>query len=123
MSLRGNLFLCNKNLVADGAVLALGLAGFGAGGFNCRVDDLGVSRCGNLFCFGRMADRAGKGLYALVFAGRFGRDLALVPAVFLCRNNLTVFDLLIAVRAVGIAGISGLGASGVFRVADLGVLM
>ena len=82
-----------------------------------------VSLRGNLFCFGRIADRAGKGLYALVFAGRFGRDLALVPAVFLCRNNLTVADLLIAVLAVGIAGISGLGASGGFRVADLGVLM
>ena len=38
-------------------------------------------------------------------------------------TNLTVADLLIAVLAVGIAGISGLGASGGFRVADLGVLV
>ena len=123
MSLRGNLFLCNKNLVADGAVLALGLAGFGAGGFNCRVDDLGVSRCGNLFCFGRMADRAGKGLYALVFAGRFGRDLALVPAVSLRGNNLTVADLLMAVRAVGVAGIAGHGAGCFLGITKFCVLM
>ena len=120
---RGNHCLCHENLIADGAMLALGLAGFGAGGVDCRVGDHGVSRCGNLFCFGLVADRAGKGLYALVFAGRFGRDLALVPAVSLCRNNLTVADLLIAVLAVGIAGIAILGASGGFRVTDLGVLM
>ena len=48
MSLRGNLFLSNKNLVADGAVLAFRLAGLGTGGLNRRVDDLGVSLRGNL---------------------------------------------------------------------------
>ena len=41
-------------------MLALGLAGFGAGGFNCRVDDLGMSRCGNFLHAGESlaADRA-----------------------------------------------------------------
>ena len=41
---RGNHFLCNKNLIADGAVLAFGLAGLGAGCLNGSINDLGVSR-------------------------------------------------------------------------------
>ena len=48
MSLRGNLCLCHENLIADRAVLALGLTGFCAGGGDCLVDDLGVSLRGNL---------------------------------------------------------------------------
>ena len=48
MSLRGNLCLCHENLIANGAVLALGLTWLGAGGGDCRVDDLGVSLRGNL---------------------------------------------------------------------------
>ena len=84
VSIRGNLSLRNDDCVADRAMFAFGLAGFGAGGFHCRVDDLGVSLGGNR--------RAG--------------------AYFLA-----------AILAVGIAGIAILGASGVFRVADLGVLM
>ena len=48
MSLRGKLLLRNDDLVADGAVLALGLTGFCAGGGDCRVDDLGVPLRGNL---------------------------------------------------------------------------
>ena len=48
MSLRGNLCLCHENLIANGAVLALGLAWLGAGGGDCRVDDLGVPLRGNL---------------------------------------------------------------------------
>ena len=122
MPLGRDNFLCNKNLIADGAVLARGLAGFGAGGFNCRVDDLGVSRCGNLFCFGRMADRAGKGLYALVFAGRCGRNHALVPAVSLRGNLCLCHENLIANRAMFAFGLAGCGAGGVdCRVDDLGV--
>ena len=49
VSLRGNLCLCHENLIADRAVLAFGLAGFGAGGGDCLVDDLGVSLRGNHF--------------------------------------------------------------------------
>ena len=164
--LRGNLFLCNKNLVADGAVLALCLAGFGAGGGDCRVDDLSVSLGRNdLLCNDDLiADRA---VLALGLAGRgagggdcrvddlgvslrvnhflSNKNLVADRAVFAfgqsgfragggdcrvgdlgvsrCRNRLTVADLLIAVLAVGIAGIAILGASGGFRVADLGVLV
>ena len=38
-----NLCLCNDDLIADGAVLALSLAGFGASRLNCRINDLGMS--------------------------------------------------------------------------------
>ena len=122
MTLSRNLFLCYKHFIANRAMFAFGLAGFGAGGFNCRVDDLGVSRCGNLFCFGRMADRAGKGLYALVFAGRGGRNHALVPAVSLRGNLCLCHENLIANRAMFAFGLAGCGAGGVdCRVDDLGV--
>ena len=47
MSRCGNDLLLLNDLAANGAVLALGLAGFGAGGGDCRVDDLGVSLGGN----------------------------------------------------------------------------
>ena len=205
VALGGNLFLCNKNLVADGAMFALGLAGRGASSFNSIINDFGMTRSGDFLNSGdrcvanrafdarRMTGfRAGGRLFSNInermtgcikhfglgfaanstsvsldtgiFTGRNGRDLALIPLVSRCendllllndlaangtldavrqsgfgagsclagdsllfvsrcRNNLTVADLLIAVLAVGIAGISGLGASGVFRVADLGVLV
>ena len=48
MSLRGKLLLRNDDLVADGAVLALGLSGFGAGSSDCGINNLGVSLRGNL---------------------------------------------------------------------------
>ena len=47
VSLRGNLCLCHENLIANRAMFAFGLAGCGAGGVDCRVDDLGVSLGGN----------------------------------------------------------------------------
>ena len=103
-------FLGNEDFVADRAVLALGQSGLRAGGLNCLVDDLGVSLRGNLFCFGRIADRAGKGLYALVFAGRCGRNLALVPAVSLRGNHCLCHENLIADRAMLALGLAGCGA-------------
>ena len=48
MSLRGNHCLCHENLIANGAVLALGQSGLRAGGSDCLVDDLGVPLRGNL---------------------------------------------------------------------------
>ena len=123
VSLRGNHCLCHENLIADGAMLALGLAGFGAGGFHCLVDDLGVSRCGNFCHVGFMTACAGAGLLALFRAGRGSRYSPFAPVMTKRETNLTVADLLIAVLAVGIAGISGLGASGGFRVTKFCVLM
>ena len=84
VSLRGNLCLCHENLIANGAVLALGLAGLGAGGGDCLVDDLGVPLCGNHF---------------------------------------TAADLITALPAVGIAGVTGSGTGGVLRIANLRIGM
>ena len=47
--LGGNLCLCNDDLIADGAVLALSLARFGASRLNCRINDLGMSLGGDFF--------------------------------------------------------------------------
>ena len=84
VSLRGNLCLCHENLIADGAVFTLGLSGFGAGRFDCRVNDLGVSLRGNHF---------------------------------------TAADLITALPAVGIAGVTGSGTGGVLRIANLRIGM
>ena len=122
---RGDLGLCNENLVADGAVLALSLAGFGTGRLDPCVNDLSVSLRGYFLHAGESlaTDRA----FCAGFVSGLGAGCGLLGnfngSMTGSRNNLTVSDLLIAVLAVGIAGISGLGASGGFRVADLGVLM
>ena len=47
MTLGGEFLLCNDDRVADGAVLALGLAGFRAGRLDPCVNDLGVSLGGD----------------------------------------------------------------------------
>ena len=164
MTRSGDFLNSGNRCAADRALCAGCVSGLGAG---CGLfSNLNGSMTGSIDCFGfgLVADRAGKGLYALVFAGRFGRDLALIPLVSRCGNDLlllndlaangavlalglagcgagggdcrvgdlgvsrctnspTIADLLIAVLAVGIAGIAILGASGGFRVADLGVLM
>ena len=49
VTLRRDNFLCNKNLIADGAVFTLSLAGCGAGSCNSFVNDLGVPLGGDLF--------------------------------------------------------------------------
>ena len=151
VTLRGNFLLCNDDRVADRAVLALGLTGLGAGGLNCRVNDLGVSCCGNFlhagesraadralragcvsglgagcgllgnfngsmtgsidcFGFGFVADRAGVGLDTGIFAGRSGRDLALIPLVSRCGNFLHAGESLAADRAFFAGFMTSLGA-------------
>ena len=82
MTLGGNYLLRNKDLIADGAVLALGQAGLCARRLDSRVDDLRVTLGG---------------------------------------DNRTVGELLTAVRTIGIAGITALGASGIFHIAKRGV--
>ncbi len=52
MAGRGNHFLRNENLVADGAVLTLSLAGFGAGRLDPCVNDLGMALSLNSFALG-----------------------------------------------------------------------
>ena len=93
-------------------MLALGLAGFGAGRLHCRVDDLGVALCGNLLLRNNygVADGAVLALGLAGFgAGRLHRrvdDLG----VALCGNLLLRNDDLIADGAVLALGLARLGA-------------
>ena len=60
MPLGRDNFLCNKNLIADGAVFTLSLAGCGAGSFNSIINDFGVTLGGDFLNSGDRcaADRA-----------------------------------------------------------------
>ena len=60
MPLGWNLCLCNDDLIADRAVLALSLAGFGASRLNSRINDLGMSLGRDFFLSNEysIADRA-----------------------------------------------------------------
>ena len=68
VALGGDFRRCNENFVADGAVLARSLAGFGASCLNSRVSDLGVALGRNHFLLHEdfVADRA---VLALGLAG------------------------------------------------------
>ena len=125
VALGGNLFLCNKNLVADGAMFAFGLAGCGASSFNSFVDHLGMTRSGDFLNSGNRcaADRAlGAGCVSVLSAG-CGLFSNINGSMTGSRNNLTVADLLIAVRAVGIAGVAWLGAGCFLGITKFCVLM
>ena len=122
---RGYLFHAGESRAADRALRAGCVSGLGAG---CRLfSNINRRMTGSIdfSCLGRIAaiTLASALFFTLFRAGRGSRYSPFAPVMTKRGNNLTVADLLIAVRAVGIAGISGLGASGVFRVADLGVLM
>ena len=121
----GNHFLSNKNLVADGAVLALGLSGFGAGGLNCRVDDLGVPLRGNLcLCHENLiADGAVLALGQSGLCAGGGDCLVDDLGVPLRGNHFTAADLITALPAVGVAGVTGSGTGGVLRIANLRIGM
>ena len=124
MAGRRDLSLRNDDCVADGAVLALGLAGFRAGRLDPCVNDLGMSLGGNLFLRfdNRSADRAADAIRQT----RFGTGCGLAHNGLLSvagRRNLSLRnDDLIADGAMFALGLTGLGA-GRFdcRVNDLGV--
>ena len=115
--------LCNNDLIADGAMLALGQTSLRAGGRNSRVNDLRVTLGGNYLLRNKdlIADGAvlALGQAALRTGGRNSgiNDLG-VP---LGGDNRTVGKLHTAVRTIGIAGITVLGASGSFHIAKRGV--
>ena len=67
-----NGFLLYQNGVADGAVLAFGLTGSGAGGCNSRVDDLGVALGVYILALIAVSAGAGEGGVALRGAGGSG---------------------------------------------------
>ena len=80
-------FLCNKNLIADGAVFTLSLAGCGAGSCNSFVDDLGMSLGGN--------SRAGAYFLAAILAVGVAGVAGLGAGCFL---GITKFCVLMCAR-------------------------
>ena len=121
---RRNLSLRNDDCVADGAVLTLGLAGGGAGGFDRRVNDFGVPLGWNLcLCNDNLvADRA---VLTLGLAGLgAGRSLCCVNdfGVSLGGNHFLCNDDRVADRAMLTLGLAGLGAGRCnCRINDFGV--
>ena len=87
VTLRRDNFLCNKNLIADGAVLTLSLAGCGAGSCNSFVDDLGMSLGGN--------SRAGAYFLAAILAVGVAGVAGLGAGCFL---GITKFCVLMCAR-------------------------
>ena len=115
--------LCNNDLIADGAMLALGQTSLRAGRRNSRVNDLRMPLGGNYLLRNKdlVADGA---VLALGQAGLCARRLdSRVDdlRVTLGGDNRTVGELHTAVRTIGIAGITVLGASGSFHIAKRGV--
>ena len=106
VTLRRDNFLCNKNLIADGAVFTLSLAGCGAGSCNSFVDDLGMSLGGN--------SRAGAYFLAAILAVGVAGVAGLGAGCFL---GITKFCVLMCARRAapdtadivdGIASLGGL---------------
>ena len=107
VTLRRDNFLCNKNLIADGAVFTLSLAGCGAGSCNSFVDDLGMSLGGN--------SRAGAYFLAAILAVGVAGVAGLGAGCFL---GITKFCVLMCARraapdAVDI--VDGVASLGVLR--------
>ena len=106
VTLRRDNFLCNKNLIADGAVFTLSLAGCGAGSCNSFVDDLGMSLGGN--------SRAGAYFLAAILAVGVAGVAGLGAGCFL---GITKFCVLMCARRAapnavdivnGVASLGGL---------------
>ena len=125
VALGGNLFLFNNDFVADGAVLALGLAGLGAGG--CLAGDrlLGVAVGGDfllcneyLVADGTLGAVRQAGLGA---GGCLAGDRLL--GVFLGGDDRALGDFLAADGADRITGVAVLGAGGILLVDHLGERM
>jgi len=124
VTLRGNFLLRSQDFIADGAVLALGQTGLGAGGFRSLVDDLAVPLGRNLLLRSQhlIADGAvrsfrqaslGAGrLYPLV--GHFGVSKS---GDSFCPDRRCLRSLLILERSPAgltdvIGFVAGLGAGG-----------
>ena len=114
MTLGWNLCLCNENLVTDGAMLTLGLAGRRTGSRNSRIDGLGV---GSLIDFSLLAHVAavtltGAGLRALFRAGGRSRYRPIAPVVAQRGNHFQAGENCTALLALRTGRITGLGAGG-----------
>lgn len=113
VSLGGNLSLCNDDLFADGAVLAFGLAGLGAGRLNCRINDLGMALGGDGLA---VCD-----LFVTILAVGIAGVAGLGASGFLGITELRIL-VCAAPNAIDIVdGVASLGGRG-FRIGTVGVV-
>ena len=110
----GNNFLLDKYFTADGAMLAFGKTGFGAGRSNRFVNNFGVTGCGNDFLFNEdfTADRAmlafGKTGFGAGRSNRFVDHFSVTG----CRSNFLLNENFTANGAMLAFGKTGFGAGG-----------
>ena len=110
----GNNFLLDKYFTADGAMLAFGKTGFGAGRSNRFVNNFGVTGCGNDFLFNEdfTADGAmfafGKTGFGAGGGNRFVNNFGVTG----CRNDFLLNKACITNRAMLAFGKTGFGAGG-----------
>ena len=106
--------LSDQNFVTDGAMLALGQAGFGAGGCHCRIDHFGVTLGRDNFLSDQnfVTDRAVLAFGQTGFSA--GGFLGLVDhfGVTLGQDNFLSEQNIAAYRAVLALGQAGFGAGG-----------
>ena len=120
----GTLFLCNKYLIADRAVLAFGKAGSGAGRGYCLVDDLGVAGGADIrICIG-LAAGAGIGRVACRGAGRSGHccdEIVGVRLVSAAAGADTVFIIMAervgVIICLGLSALAGVGSKALLSAA------
>ena len=110
MALGGDLFHTGDDRAADGALCTSLMTGFRAGGRLFSNINRDMPGCVDCFGLGCIANCAGVGLDTGVLTGRGGRDLALIPAVALCRNFFLCNKHFIANRAMFAFGLAGYGA-------------
>ena len=120
MSLGGDHFHTGDDRAADGALRTGRMTSLGAGSGLFRNINRGMPGCIDCFGLGCIANCAGVGLDTGVLTGRGGRDLALIPAVALCRNGFTLLLYFITNLAIGIAGVAFLSAGRLTATTNLG---
>ena len=112
--------LSDQNFVTDGAMLALGQAGFGAGGCHCRIDHFGVTLGRDNFLSDQnfVTDRAVLAFGQTGFGA--GGFLGLVDhfGVTLGRDNFLSDQNFVTDRAVLAFGQTGFGAGGFLGLVD-----
>ena len=113
-------FNSGDRCAANRAFDARRMTGLGAGSGLFRNINRGMPGCIDCFGLGCIANCAGVGLDTGVLTGRGGRDLALIPAVALCRNGFTLLLYFITNLAIGIAGVAFLSAGRLTATTNLG---
>ena len=115
-----NNFLCNENVATNGAVFTFGKTGFGAGRFNCCINNLGVTESVNLISNVSIATVTSVGGVTFCGAGRIGYNCIVIVTV--SGNDFLCYKSFAANRAVQAFCQTSFGAGGFnCLVSNLGV--